>query len=70
MSNITKKLNNEMRTKTMTIREELIAEVSLQKGYAFARKLILRNMPLEEICELTDLSMEEVMKLAAEISDQ
>ena len=62
-----------MKTKTMTIKEEWIAEGiekgSQQKGFVFARKLILRNMPLEEICELTDLSMEEVMKLAAEISN-
>jgi len=35
-------------------------EGSLQSRYEFARKLLLRSMPLEEICELTDLTMEEV----------
>jgi predicted transposase/invertase (TIGR01784 family) len=85
-SNIAKELDNDMKTKTMTIKEEWIAE-GLEKGiekgiglgieqenlrsrYEFARKLLLRNMPLEEICELTDLSMEEVKRLAAETSDE
>jgi len=56
----------------MTLREHFIAEGiekgiqkgklegSLQSRYEVARKLILRKMPLEEICELTDLTMEEV----------
>jgi len=65
-SNIAKELDNDMKTKTMTIKDEWIAEGSLHGRYKVARKLILRNMPLEEICELTDLSMEEVKKLAAE----
>jgi predicted transposase/invertase (TIGR01784 family) len=38
-------------------------EGSLQRGYEFARKLLQRNMPLEEICELTDLTMEEVKRI-------
>jgi len=43
--------------------QEGIQQGSLQSRYEFARKLILRNMPLSEICELTDLTMEEVKKL-------
>jgi predicted transposase/invertase (TIGR01784 family) len=70
LSNITKELNNEMRTKTMTIKEHWIAEESLKTRYEVARKLLFRNMPLEEICELTNLSMEEVERLADEISNQ
>jgi predicted transposase/invertase (TIGR01784 family) len=74
-SNIAKELDNKMRTKTMTIKEEWIAEgrqegrqeESIRSRYEFARKLILRNMPLEEICELTDLSMDEMKRLVAEI---
>ncbi len=60
-----------MKTGTMSLYDNLIAkgkqegrqEGSMEKAYAFARKLLLRNIPLEEICELTDLSMEEVKKL-------
>jgi hypothetical protein len=33
-----------------------------------ARKLLLRNMPLDEICDLTDLSMDEVKKLASDMA--
>ncbi len=74
---ITNQLTTDMKTKSMTFIDQLRAEGrqegrqegSLQSRYAFTRKLLLRNMPLEEICELTDLSMEEVKKLAAEISN-
>ncbi len=60
---ITNQLTTDMKTKSMTYSDYLRAEGSMEKAYAFARKLLLRNMPLEEICELTDLSMEEVKKL-------
>jgi predicted transposase/invertase (TIGR01784 family) len=63
---ITNQLTTDMKTKSMTFIDQFKAEARQEKGYAFARKLILRNMPLEEICELTDLTMEEVKKLAAE----
>jgi len=73
-SNIVKKLDNEMKTKTLTIKEVWIAEGiekgiekgSLQSRYEFAKKLLLRKMPFDEICELTDLTMEEMKRLAAE----
>jgi predicted transposase/invertase (TIGR01784 family) len=80
------KLKEHMKSKSMTFieqfraegrqegrqegREEGRQEGSLEKAYAFARKLIRRNMPFEEICELTDLSLDEVKRLAAEISNQ
>jgi predicted transposase/invertase (TIGR01784 family) len=41
-------------------KKEGIEKGSLQSRYEVARKLLQRNMPLEEICELTDLTMEEV----------
>jgi len=79
LSNITKELNNNMRTKTLTIKEELIArgmekgrqegrqegmqEGSIQSRYEFARKLIQRNMPIDEICDLTSFTYEEVQTL-------
>jgi hypothetical protein len=73
-SNITKELNNKMKSKTMTIKEHWIAEgvemENFRSRYEFARKLIHRNMSLEEICELTDLSMDEVKRLASEMSNQ
>ncbi len=61
-----------MKTKTITYsdylraegkqegRQEGIRQGSLESRYEFARKLLQRNMPLEDICELTDLTMEEV----------
>jgi len=80
--NIATKLDNEMKTKTMTIKEVWIAEGiekgreegikkgiekgSLQSRYEVARKLVLRKLPMEEICELTDLTMEEVKRLMAD----
>ncbi len=67
---ITEQLTTEMRTKTLTYSDHLREEGSLRSRYEVAKKLLLRNMPLEEICELTDLSMEEVIKLAADISNQ
>lgn len=75
---ITNQLTTEMKTKTLTFidqfraegrqegKQEGIRQGSLESRYAVARKLILRNMPFEEICELTDLTMEEVKKLANE----
>ncbi len=71
---ITNQLTTDMKTKSMTFIDQFRAEArqegrqegSLEKAYAFARKLLLRNMPFEEICELTDLSMDEVKRLAAE----
>jgi predicted transposase/invertase (TIGR01784 family) len=71
LSIITKELNNDMRTKTLTIKEELIArgmekgrlEGSTETSYKFAIKLIERNVPIDEICDLTDLSYEEVLGL-------
>jgi len=69
---VTRHLDTRTKRKTMTLREHFIAEGiekgiqkgklegSLQSRYEVARKLILRKMPLEEICELTDLTMEEV----------
>jgi predicted transposase/invertase (TIGR01784 family) len=71
---ITNQLTTDMKSRSMTFidqfREEGVAigveKENLRSKYEFARKLKLRNMPLEEICELTDLSMEEVEKLAAE----
>lgn len=43
-------------------------EGSLQSRYEFARKLLLRKMPLEEICELTDLTMEEMKRLLEDLT--
>jgi len=75
LSFITKELNNDMKTKTLTIKEELIAqgmekgrqegrqEGSMETRYEFALKLIKRNVPIDEICDLTDLSYEEVLGL-------
>jgi predicted transposase/invertase (TIGR01784 family) len=75
LSTITKELNNDMKTKTLTIKEELIArgmekgrqegrhEGSMQSRYEFARKLIQRSMPVDEICDLTSLTYEEVQTL-------
>ncbi len=71
----THQLTAEMKTKSMTYADVLKErglqqgrqEGSLQSRYDFARKLLLRNMPIEEICELTDLTMEEVKKLAVEM---
>ena len=75
---ITNQLTTNMKTKSMTFIDQIRAEGrqegiqdgiqqgSLQSRYEFARKLLFRNMPLEEICELTDLTMDEVKKLAAE----
>jgi hypothetical protein len=79
---ITNQLTTDMKSRSMTFidqfraqgKEEGIAigvergieKENLRSRYEFAEKLILRGMPLEEICELTDLSMEEVKKLAAE----
>jgi predicted transposase/invertase (TIGR01784 family) len=65
---ITNLLTTEMRTKSKTFidhfreegKQEGIQQGSLQSRYEFARKLLQRNMPLEDICELTDLTMEEV----------
>ena len=71
---ITNQLTTDMKSKTMTFIDQFRAEGrqegSLEKAYAFARKLMRRNMPFEEICELTDLSLDEVKRLAAEISNQ
>ena len=79
---ITNQLTTDMKTKSMTFAEQFSAEGrkegrqegiqqgTLQSRYEFARKLLFRNTPHEEICELTDLSMEEVERLANEISDQ
>jgi predicted transposase/invertase (TIGR01784 family) len=74
---ITNQLTTDMKLRSMTFidqfrakgREEGIQEENLRSRYEFAQKLKLRNMPLEEICELTDLSMEEVERLANELSD-
>jgi predicted transposase/invertase (TIGR01784 family) len=70
LTEITDQLTTEMKTGTISLYDNLIAkgrqEGNMEKAYAFARKLLLRNMQLEEICELTDLSMEEVKRLAAE----
>jgi predicted transposase/invertase (TIGR01784 family) len=83
LSIITKELNNDMRTKTLTIKEALIArgmekgrqegreegrregrqEGSIQSRYEFAGKLIQRNMPINEICDLTNLTYEEIQTL-------
>jgi len=79
LSIITKELNNDMRTKTLTIKEELIArgmekgmekgrqegrlEGSIQSRYEFARKLIQLSMPIDEICDLTSLTYKEVQTL-------
>jgi len=68
---VTKHLDIPTKRKTMTLREHFIAEGiekgkregSLQRGYEVARKLLQRNMPLEDICELTDLTMEEVKRI-------
>jgi predicted transposase/invertase (TIGR01784 family) len=76
---ITNQLTTDMRNKSMTLYDQLIAEGkeegiiigieqgiekgSIQKCYEFARKLIQRNMPIEDICELTSLSREEVQAL-------
>jgi predicted transposase/invertase (TIGR01784 family) len=74
---ITNQLSDEMKTKSKTFidqfREEGIAigiekgieKGSLQSRYEFARKLLLRNVPLEDICELTDLTLEEVKGIKA-----
>ncbi len=43
-----------------------IEKGSLQSRYEFARKLLLRKMPLEDICELTDLTLEEVTRLVGD----
>ncbi len=47
-------------------RQEGRQQGSLLSRYEFARKLLLRNMPLDEICELTDLTIEEVKRLEAD----
>jgi len=84
---ITNQLTTDMRTRSMTLRDELIAEgkeegiaIGIEKGkqegrqegrqegsmqsrYEFARKLIQRNMSIENICDLTELSYEEVLAL-------
>ena len=80
---ITNQLTTDMRTKSMTLHDQLIAEGkeegiaigiergkqegrqegSVQSRYEFARKLIQRNMPIEDICELTGLSEEQVKGL-------
>lgn len=80
---ITKKLDDDMKTKTMTIKEQLIAEGmekgmergiekgmakgiekgSLQSRYEVAKRLKLRNIPIDEICALTDLTVEEVTSI-------
>jgi predicted transposase/invertase (TIGR01784 family) len=81
---ITSQLTKEMRTKSMTLYDELIAEgkeegiaIGIEKGkqegrqegreegsiesrYEFARKLIQRNLPIEDICDLTGLTEEQV----------
>ncbi len=106
---ITSQLTKEMRTKSMTLYDELIAEgkeegiaIGIERGieqgiergiekgiergiekgiekgreqgrqqgsteskYEFARKLIQRNMPLADICELTGLTEEQVKSIMA-----
>jgi predicted transposase/invertase (TIGR01784 family) len=98
---ITSQLTKEMRTKSMTLYDELIAEgkeegmaIGIEKGrqegmqegmqqgrqegmqqgrqegsiesrYEFARKLIQRNMPLADICELTGLTEDQVKGIMA-----
>jgi predicted transposase/invertase (TIGR01784 family) len=59
----------------LTIKEELIArgmEKGIEKGrqeglvetrFEVATKLIKRNVAIDEICDLTDLSYEEVFEL-------
>ncbi len=76
---ITNQLTADMKTKSMTFIDQFRAEGrqegraegrqegSIEKAYEFARKLILRNMPIEEIYELTELSMDEVKRLEAEL---
>jgi len=75
---ITNQLTTDMRTKSMTLHDQLIAEGkeegiikgrqegSIQSRYEFARKLIQRNMTIEDICDLTNLSHEEVQALMKE----
>jgi predicted transposase/invertase (TIGR01784 family) len=41
-------------------------EENIKSRYDFARKLIQRNMPIEDICDLTSLSQEEVKALMKE----
>ena len=66
----------------MTLHDQLIAEgkeegiaIGIEKGKQegsiqsrceVARKLIKRNMPIEDICELTSLSREEVQSFIGE----
>ena len=38
-------------------------EGSIESKFEVARKLIQRNMPIEDICDLTNLSHEEVQAL-------
>jgi predicted transposase/invertase (TIGR01784 family) len=80
---ITNQLTTNMRARSRSALQELIAEgkeegiiIGIEKGieqgiekgsiqsrYDFARKLIQRKTPIEDICDLTSLSHEEVQAL-------
>jgi len=59
-----------MKTGNLSLYDNLIAkgrqeggieQGSLKRSFEFAERLLLRSVPMEEICELTDLTMEQVL---------
>jgi predicted transposase/invertase (TIGR01784 family) len=85
LTEITNQLTTEMKTGTLSLYDNLIAkgrqegrqegiglgieQGSLKRSFEFARRLVLRNVPLEEICELTDLTMEQVLVIKNQIKE-